>query len=45
MESPWTFKFLWSPLIDTLWTKKRWVIAMEFCLMLIIGFLSFEIYL
>ena len=26
---PWTWKFLWSPLIDTHFTKRRWMLAMQ----------------
>src|SRR4051812_28264833 len=26
---PWTFKFLWAPLVDKFSTKRRWLLAME----------------
>ena len=29
---PWTWKFLWSPLIDTHFTKRRWMLAMQLLL-------------
>jgi PAT family beta-lactamase induction signal transducer AmpG len=32
---PWTIKPLWSPFIDVVWTKRRWVIWMQFTLALI----------
>jgi len=31
---PWTFKFLWSPLIDMFSTRRTWVICMEIALAL-----------
>ncbi len=26
---PWVIKPLWSPLVDVLWTKRRWIVAMQ----------------
>jgi PAT family beta-lactamase induction signal transducer AmpG len=26
---PWTFKFLWAPFVDRLWTYKRWLLAAQ----------------
>ena len=40
---PWTFKFLWSPLVDTTATKRRWVVVMETILAITIGLLAFSL--
>jgi PAT family beta-lactamase induction signal transducer AmpG len=37
---PWTFKFLWSPFVDSVATKRKWVIVMEAALALSIAFLA-----
>ncbi|MGQ0715304.1 MAG: MFS transporter [Gemmatimonadaceae bacterium] len=29
---PWTFKFLWAPLVDRLGTYKRWLLGVQICL-------------
>lgn len=35
----WNFKFLWSPLIDVISTKKTWLVALELLIALITAFL------
>jgi PAT family beta-lactamase induction signal transducer AmpG len=37
---PWTFKFLWSPIVDTFLTRRRWVILMEVLLASALGMLA-----
>lgn len=27
---PWTIKPLWSPFVDMFWTKRRWIVSMQF---------------
>lgn len=43
--APWTFKFVWSPIVDTISSKRRWILAMEAVifaiLMTIFGFLFY----
>jgi PAT family beta-lactamase induction signal transducer AmpG len=34
---PWNFKFLWAPLVDGWWTKRRWQVLIQ----LILAFLTF----
>jgi PAT family beta-lactamase induction signal transducer AmpG len=29
---PWVIKPLWSPLVDLLGTKRRWIVALQFCI-------------
>jgi PAT family beta-lactamase induction signal transducer AmpG len=38
---PWSFKFLWSPIVDSRNTKRWWLIMMQF--VLAVGFLSMAI--
>jgi len=32
---PWVIKFLWGPLIDQYGTKRKWILIMQFCLVLL----------
>ncbi len=38
---PYTFKFLWSPLIDIFWKKRSWAMMLQFNLVLMLFVLSF----
>ncbi|MBL7685518.1 MAG: MFS transporter [Deltaproteobacteria bacterium] len=38
---PYTFKFLWSPLIDLFWKRRHWTLALQFSLVAMLVFLSF----
>ena len=40
---PWTLKFLWSPWIDTVGTRRRWVVVMQGALTVGVGGLTLAI--
>src|SRR4029453_369181 len=40
---PYTFKFIWSPVIDIFWRKRHWTLALQFALVVMLVFLSFLI--
>lgn len=35
LSLPWSLKFLWSPLVDSVSTKRRWMMVMELCLAIV----------
>jgi PAT family beta-lactamase induction signal transducer AmpG len=37
---PWTLKFLWAPLVDAYSTKRRWLVAWEGVLVVLVGVLA-----
>ncbi len=37
---PWSFKFLWAPFLDTVWTKRAWMLSMQFLLACVFAFLA-----
>lgn len=42
---PWNFKFLWAPLVDGWWTKRRWQVVIQLVLALLtflVGYLSYQ---
>jgi PAT family beta-lactamase induction signal transducer AmpG len=40
---PYTFKFIWSPIIDIFWRKRNWTLALQFSLVVMLIFLAFII--
>lgn len=40
---PYTFKLLWSPLIDIFWRRRHWTLALQFSLFVMLLFLAFLI--
>ncbi len=40
---PYTFKLLWSPLIDIFWRRRHWTLALQFSLFVMLFVLSFLI--
>lgn len=36
----WMVKPLWSPLVEAYWTKRRWVISMQFCVAAMFGLMA-----
>lgn len=40
---PYTFKLLWSPLIDIFWRRRHWTLALQFSLLVMLIVLSFLI--
>jgi PAT family beta-lactamase induction signal transducer AmpG len=40
---PYTFKFIWSPIIDIFWRKRHWTVALQLSLVVMLVFLSFII--
>lgn len=40
---PYTFKFIWSPIIDIFWRKRHWTLALQFSLVVMLAFLAFII--
>src|SRR5262249_5705880 len=40
---PYTFKFIWSPIIDIFWRKRHWTLSLQFALVVMLTFLAFII--
>jgi PAT family beta-lactamase induction signal transducer AmpG len=40
---PWTVKMLWGPLVDNTATKRFWILAMQACIIAVLGLLAFAV--
>ena len=38
---PWVLKFLWGPQVDQFGTKRKWIISMQFLLVIVVLFVAF----
>lgn len=40
---PWVIKPLWSPIVDLLGTKRRWILVMQFCMAVMLAMVALSI--